>query len=567
MGMAIWAAPQARLIVLVVLIPIFALAGLIKPMPHPGGGIQDSGSTLIAIAALLWTPPEVALGVGIGSCVGGRLFRRTEWWRTDSNAASWGIASAIAAMLALLVLYKFPQGALGIVTRTSVAVFANFVANRLIFAVTRGYVFQRPFLRELRQGLSFGWPHELLDLPVIAVIVAMAYGIHDLAWSLAMTTAAMLLLPLSQWVDRRYLELIMKRRASETQLVALMQHFPDGISLVNAEGTIVYANPAASRVLGYGKAEHVGRSWFEICHPEDVDRVKSLFSSLVRDPGSNCTIEARMLHKDGSWKWIHASQINLFMEPGVRAIVVTYRDITQGRRSEENLEEYAARLEDLSRRLVQAQETERRRIAQELHDETGQILTGLKLTLDVALRQIGAKEGCATLSRVAAMLETLQKQLRTVSVNLRPVVLDDLGLLPAILMLCNQYERDMSLRVRIVHDSISGRRFAPEVESTAYRIVQEGLTNIARHAGVNEATVTLWTNEEVLGIQMEDCGRGFVVESAESVARSSGLSGMRERVFLLGGEFTIDSSLGAGTRLTAELPLGKPAIVALAAKG
>ncbi len=274
-----------------------------------------------------------------------------------------------------------------------------------------------------------------------------------------------------------------------------------------------------------------------------------------------------MLHKDGSWKWIHASQVNLFMEPSVRAIVVTYRDITQGRRSEETLEEYAARLEDLSRRLVQAEETERRRIAQELHDETGQILTGLKLTLDVALRQIGETEGRITLSRVAVMVETLQKQLRTLSLNLRPVALDDLGLLPAVLMLCNQYERDMSLKVKTIHNSISGRRFASEVESTAYRIVQEGLTNIARHAGVDQATVRLWTGGEVLGIQMEDCGRGFVVESAEPVARSSGLSGMRERVLLLGGEFTIESSPGAGTRLTAELPLGKPAIVALAAKG
>jgi PAS domain S-box-containing protein len=357
----------------------------------------------------------------------------------------------------------------------------------------------------LQQGVTFGWPHELLDLPLIAVIVAMAYGKADLAWSLALTTGAMLLLPLSHWVDRRYLEFIMKERASETRLGALMQHIPEGVSLVNAEGRVVHANPAASRVLGYGKTEHIGRSWFEICHPDDVDRAKSLFASLVVDPGSECTVEARMLHKDGSWKWIHASQVNLLMEPSVRAIVVTYRDITQGRRSEETLEEYAARLEDLSRRLVQAQEAERRRIAQELHDETGQILTGLKLTLDVALSQIGKSQGRTTLSRAAVMIETLQKQLRTLSLNLRPVALDDLGLLPAVLMLCNEYEGDMSLQVKTIHNGISGRRFASEVESTAYRIVQEGLTNIARHAGVAEAIVKLWTDGEVLSIQVEDC--------------------------------------------------------------
>src|SRR5262249_36056646 len=157
-GTAIWAAPQARLIVLVVLVPIFALAGLVKPIPHPGGGIQDSGSTLIALAALLWAPPEVALGVGIGSCIGGRLFRLTERWRTDSNAASWGIAGALAAILAQLVMSTVPHVLLRIVTGTSVAVFSNFMTNRLIFAVVRSCRFERPFLQELRQGVTFGWP-------------------------------------------------------------------------------------------------------------------------------------------------------------------------------------------------------------------------------------------------------------------------------------------------------------------------------------------------------------------------------------------------------------------------
>ncbi len=629
-GVAVWAAPHTRLIVLTALIPIFTLAALMKPVPHPRGGILDASSGISMTAALIWTPPEVILGIGIGSLVGGRVFRRVEWWRATNNAASWGISGGLAATMAQSVMSGFPHGALRIVTGASVAMLAHFVANRAMFSLYRSCRYGRPFLHEWRQSLSFSWPQELLELPVVIVIAATAYSMGDLAWSLAITTAATLFLPITRWVDRCLLDILMQKRASvartkgqvllsglttgissegikgrspaqwitpsprvvnkqgsspalpvafgiypsavdalqqsQTRFCALIEHISEGIALLNAEATILYLSPSVSQVLGYRSSEHVGRSWFEIYHPEDLDRVKAVFSSMVREPGGHFAAEARMLHKDGSWRWVHTNQANLLMEPSVQAIVVTYRDNTQGRRSEETLEEYAARLEDLSHRLVQAQETERRRIAHELHDETGQILTGLKLTLDVALRQIGEGDGKSTLSRAASMLEALQKQVRTLSLDLRPVALDDLGLLPAILMLCDQYAAQTSVRVKTIHEGISGRRFPSEIETTAYRIVQEGLTNIARHASVLEATVRLWTDEEVLGIQVEDCGKGFDVESTQVVDRSSGLSGMRERVLLVGGEFTVESTPGTGTRLTVEIPLRQPSIGVFGAK-
>jgi len=615
-GIGVLAAPHTRLIVLTALIPIFTLAALMKPVPHPRGGILDASSGISMTAALIWTPPEVILGIGIGSLVGGRVFRRVEWWRATNNAVSWGISGGLAATMAQSAMSILPQGALRIITGASVAMLAHFVTNRAMFSFYRSCRFGRPFLREWRQSLSFGWPQALLELPVVVVIAAIAFTMRDLAWSLAITTAATLFLPITRWVDRRLLDITMQKRASvalseaqvqgrspslwitppqrlvnnrdssaappaafgidprlidglqqsQTRFCALIEHISEGISLLSAEGTILYLSQSVSQVLGYGISEYVGRSWFEIYHPDDLERVRALFSSMVREPGGHFTAEARMLHKDGSWRWVHTNQANLLMEPSVQAIVVTYRDNTQGRRSEETLEEYVARLKDLSRRLVQAQETERRRIAHELHDETGQILTGLKLTLDVALRQIGEGDGKSTLSRAAAMLETLQKQVRTLSLNLRPVALDDLGLLPAVLMLCDQYAAHTSVRVKTVHDGVSGRRFAPEIETTAYRVVQEGLTNIARHASVIEATVRLWADEEVLGIQVEDFGKGFAVESTQFVDRSSGLSGMRERVLLVGGEFAVESTPGTGTRLIVELPIRQPPIGAFAAK-
>jgi signal transduction histidine kinase len=211
------------------------------------------------------------------------------------------------------------------------------------------------------------------------------------------------------------------------------------------------------------------------------------------------------------------------------------------------------RLRALSRRLVEAQEAERRRIARELHDEVGQVLTGLKLSLEMADRT--AVEGRA--SRMAAaktLLNGLIARLRALSLDLRPTMLDDLGLLPALLWQFEQYTAQTGIHVDFEHAGLE-RRFRPEVETAAYRIAQEALTNVARHAGVTEVRVRLWADAAKLSLRVEDRGAGFDVQAASSGYRSSGLSGMHERTALLHGRLTMISSPGAGTTVAVELPL------------
>jgi len=146
---------------------------------------------------------------------------------------------------------------------------------------------------------------------------------------------------------------------------------------------------------------------------------------------------------------------------------------------------------------------------------------------------------------------------REMSLNLRPAMLDDLGLLPTLLWHIERYSALTNIRVAFKHTQLEGR-FPPEVETAAYRLVQEALTNAARHADAREVTVRLWATADVLGVQVEDNGVGFDVQAALSAGESSGLSGMRERVALLAGHLNLESSPGAGTCLTAELPLGAP---------
>ncbi len=212
------------------------------------------------------------------------------------------------------------------------------------------------------------------------------------------------------------------------------------------------------------------------------------------------------------------------------------------------------RLETLSRQLVQLQEVERRHIARELHDEISQVLTGLKLALET-IRRLPADMARERLGKAQELVNELMARVRELSLNLRPTMLDDSGLLPALLWHFGHYTAQTGVVVSFEHSGLE-RRFPAEVETAAYRIVQEALTNVARYAGVNEVAVRVTADEEKLCVEVEDEGVGFDPMSALGAGSTFGLVGMHERAILLGGQLTLDSAPGRGTRLKAELPVG-----------
>jgi signal transduction histidine kinase len=219
----------------------------------------------------------------------------------------------------------------------------------------------------------------------------------------------------------------------------------------------------------------------------------------------------------------------------------------------QSVSEKREQLRALSAKLVEAQEAERRTIARELHNEIGQALTGLQISLKLADR-LSPEAARVKLEEAQSLVEQLLDRVQNLSLDLRPAVLDDLGLAPALLWHFERYTQQTGIRVRFDHRGI-GRRFAPEIETAVYRIIQEGLTNVARHAHVAEAAVHIWTDDGSLGLQVEDEGTGFDVRAVLAAHRSSGLSGLQEQAELLGGELTIESTPGAGTVITVELPL------------
>jgi len=214
------------------------------------------------------------------------------------------------------------------------------------------------------------------------------------------------------------------------------------------------------------------------------------------------------------------------------------------------------RLKALSKELVTIQENERRSLARELHDQIGQILTGLQFSLETC-KNLSGEALKHNLEEAQTLVKNLMGQIRELSLSLRPTMLDDLGLLPTLLWHFERYQRQTGIQVLFSHAGIDGR-FSQEIETTVYRLVQEALTNIARYAGVQESEVHLSSDDKLLTLTVTDHGRGFNPEEKLTSLSTFGLAGMKERVNLLGGQLEIQSAPGVGTQIQVMLPLSQP---------
>jgi PAS domain S-box-containing protein len=280
----------------------------------------------------------------------------------------------------------------------------------------------------------------------------------------------------------------------------------------------------------------------EIAHREHIRSVLAVLlhqDDLVLGVLSACSVGEPVV--------IRAEQVSL-----LRAFADLATVAVQRQRYLQQVLDASTRLRVMSRRLIDVQENESRRIARELHDEIGQNLTFLKIMLEMLPENLSPemkKKGASSKEIVSALIS----QIRMLTMDLRPSLLDDLGLVPALLAFFERLAASTGIRVEFAHSRIS-RRYASDVETTVYRVVQEALSNVARHAAVTQAWVRLWESQGGLYFQVEDAGVGFAFQT-ELCQRTFGLLGMRERVELCNGRLEIDSQPGQGTRITAWVPL------------
>ncbi len=218
----------------------------------------------------------------------------------------------------------------------------------------------------------------------------------------------------------------------------------------------------------------------------------------------------------------------------------------------DNLRLQHDRLKELSRQLVQAHESESRAIGRELHDQIGQILTALNLTLELA-RQVSPALAPGKIAHAQELVGDLQNRVSRLSLQLRPPMLDDLGLVPALLWHINRYYGQNSTQVEFKHSGVESKRFHTEIETTAYRCIQEALTNIERHAHARNVRIHIHAGADNMEIEIQDDGQGF--DPVRALEKNRGLMGIRERAHLLGGAFEIESASERGARLLLRLPL------------
>jgi PAS domain S-box-containing protein len=363
--------------------------------------------------------------------------------------------------------------------------------------------------------------------------------------------------------ERRRAEASLGESEERHRLIAELTSDYAYTARVHADGriTIESATGGFTRVTGYTVEELERRGgWPSLMHPDDMPLIMERHAAMLA--GKRDVFEARIVTRAGETRWIRYSTHPVWDDAAGRVVQLlgAVQDITEGKHAQDQLQAYARKLQALSRRLLDVQEQERRSLACELHDEIGQMLTGLEFTLGQH-RNVPGEQVARSLAKAQGLVRELTTRVRRLSLRLRPTMLDDLGLLAALLWHLEGFGERTRVRVDFAHCGLDGR-FDPEIETGAYRIVQEALTNVARHAQTGAATVRAWQDGAKLYLQVEDTGVGFDDQAVRAGPASSGLSGMQERAELLGGMLTIESRLGGGTRVSAELPLGNRRIEA-----
>lgn len=399
--------------------------------------------------------------------------------------------------------------------------------------------------------------------------------------------------------ERKHAEASLKRRNQElaalnmvTEAVSLFLNLPDVLATLRvlladhfqvAAGSIFIYHEAEDQLsleLAWGLPDDLVEQmrWLPVAHAHNAQVVReqtplSTFDIAADVPGLARLLAADAARPHADWccylgvpllaqgetqgvvdmLWqrttpLSAEQISLFATLGQQVGTAIqharlYEEVRAGRRQ----------LRALSHRLVEVQEVERQTLAHELHEEIGQVLSGLSLSLELVGR-LPADQVAGRLEHAQGLVNELMLRVRALSLDLRPPMLDDLGLLATLLWYFEHYTARSGIQVQFWHTGIEGR-FAPEIETALYRMVQEALANVTRYAGVATVAVRLWASDERISVHVEDAGCGFDPAAALQSNSASGLAAMRERTLLLGGTLEVEAAPGQGCCLMVELPL------------
>jgi PAS domain S-box-containing protein len=347
---------------------------------------------------------------------------------------------------------------------------------------------------------------------------------------------------------------------ARTRLGAIVDSAMDAVITVDEEQKIVLFNRAAEQVFRVRREEMIGTPLDRLIPA----RFRPAHRGHIEDFGKTGVTSRRMgdittlwaLRPESGEEFPIEASISQAAQDGRRFYTVILRDITLRKQAEDALKASQRELRELSARVLEAREEEKAHIARELHDELGQLLTALKMDLGWVRERLGGDaELAARTAEMNALLDRTVGATRRISADLRPLMLDDLGLADAAAWLVEDFGKRAGIACRI--DLSSAEQLAQvskAVGTAVYRAIQESLTNIARHSGAKSAWVVVGVEDGAIHVEVEDDGRGIAPEDLAK-SRSLGLKGMRERIAFLGGTLDIARAPRGGTRLRLSVPL------------
>jgi PAS domain S-box-containing protein len=340
-------------------------------------------------------------------------------------------------------------------------------------------------------------------------------------------------------------------RESEERYRELFENARDAIYVHDLDGKYISVNRAAETLSGYTREEILGHNFSEFVALEHIERACDCLLAKLETEGET-TYEVEVLAKDGRRVPVEVSSRAIYENGIIVGVQGTARDITERKQAQDTLRMF-------SRQLIEAQEDERRRIARDLHDQIGQALTAVKMNLYTVQRFSNAPEAAHCLKDNIDAVDEALRLVRDLSVDLRPPLLDDLGLATALCWYVDRYEKRTGVTTEVLIElPKQNERFSRELETACFRIAQEALTNVARHARATHVLLQLTRTDTALEMMVRDDGVGFDPAALRKRARrvaTLGLVGMQERAHGAGGVLDIRSKLSEGTEVRFSVPV------------
>jgi len=348
---------------------------------------------------------------------------------------------------------------------------------------------------------------------------------------------------------------------SEKLFRSLIENESGVIFLLDQAGVVRYLSHSFRRVLGYPLPELLGRSLSTLVHPDDETSFDDFIKKALLDPSISHSAEIRLAHADGSWRVFETISQNLLDDPAVSGVVLNSRDITIRKNVEGALKKSEEHLLYLMSQLLHAQEDERKRFASELHDVVGQNLLFLKFKISQLEKNLGCEqpEHDPVCEETFQYIDQIIENVRRLCWDLVPSDLEDLGLTAAITSLLEVFARHYEIAIDVKFDKIDSA-LTQEAQILVYRLFQEALTNIGKHAEASQVQIEGLIDASGINFLIEDNGLGFDSEAEmglDKKARGMGFSTMQERARILDASFDIKSAKSQGTCIRFTVPLSE----------